>query len=600
MKTFLPKKFTSVIFITTVLLITLCTLSCKKSIDTQVDPFNFPPDLVTKVTSSVSGFVTDQNNAAVGGADVKVGAANTITDQYGYFEIKNVQVVKEAATVTVSYAGYFKGIKTYIATEGKAAFFRIKLLPKTNAGNINAGTGGSVSLTNGLNISLPANAVKNVATGSAYAGTVNVAAQWIDPTSEELNNIMPGDLRGINSDGDIKALTSYGMMAVELTGSSGELLQVADGKKSVISFPIPASISGSAPATILLWYFDEANGLWKEEGVATKTGNSYVGEVSHFSFWNCDVPNTYVHFDCNLVNASGGPMPFTDVKITNLATGTMRWGYTDNFGYVGGAVPDNANLLLEVYDYWGCSSAIYSQNFSTTNTNISLGTITVNAASSTAVVNGTVTNCSNAPITNGYLMVYQNGWYSRYQVTNTGTFAFNTYLCNGNPTAATLVAEDITSSQQSSPMNITLTAGPVAVGNIQACGISNTQFITYTYGGIAPVEFSSLNIGDTLTYTNGIPMTSRIGGFRIATGDLMNVEFTNTGIAVGSAQNVTDFYSSHIGQTSIPTPFSVNITEYGDVGQFIAGNFTGTVMVTVSSGTYPKNIVCSFRVRRSF
>ncbi len=65
------------------------------------------PDFATKVTSSVSGFVTDQNDAAVAGAFVSVGSMTTTSDRYGYFAVKNVDVVKEAATVTVTYTGYF-------------------------------------------------------------------------------------------------------------------------------------------------------------------------------------------------------------------------------------------------------------------------------------------------------------------------------------------------------------------------------------------------------------------------------------------------------------------------------------------------------------
>ena len=42
------------------------------------------------------------------------------TDEYGFFEIKNVQVVKTAAVVTVTKIGYFKGIKTFGATADKA------------------------------------------------------------------------------------------------------------------------------------------------------------------------------------------------------------------------------------------------------------------------------------------------------------------------------------------------------------------------------------------------------------------------------------------------------------------------------------------------
>ena len=129
-----------------------------------------PPDLSTKINSSVSGFVTDENDAAVMGASVQFGSSSITTDKYGYFEAKNVQVVKEAAVVTVIKPGYFKGIKTYMAKEGKAAFFRIKLIPKTTVGNVNAASGGTVTLANGLSIKLPSGSIVNAATNATYTG----------------------------------------------------------------------------------------------------------------------------------------------------------------------------------------------------------------------------------------------------------------------------------------------------------------------------------------------------------------------------------------------------------------------------------------------
>jgi Carboxypeptidase regulatory-like domain len=353
-------------------------LSCQKEVD-YVSVDTQGPDLVTKVTSSVSGFVTDENNLAVEGAAVVVGISNTTTDKYGYFEVKNVQVVKNAALVTVSKPGYFKGIKTYIAENNKAAFFRIKLLPLNNAGTIVSSTGGSVTLPNGMIVSLPANAVM-IASGSApYNGTVNVSMQWINPTASDLDQIMPGDLRGINTEGALKRLTSFGMVAVELRGSGGELLQIATGKKATLTFPIPAAIAGNAAASIPLWSFNESNGLWKEEGSATKTGNTYVGEVSHFSFWNCDVPNNYVQFSCTIKDQDGTPIPYATVKISLVSNPyNAGYGYTDSSGYVHGAIPDNAQLLLEVFSAYNCGTPVYSQNFTTTNVNVALGDITIN------------------------------------------------------------------------------------------------------------------------------------------------------------------------------------------------------------------------------
>lgn len=54
------------------------------------------------------------------------------------------------------------------------------------------------------------------------------------------------------------------MFAVELRSTSGEELQLGNGKK--VSFSIPAQ-SKSKPATIGLWSFDESKGRWKEEGI---------------------------------------------------------------------------------------------------------------------------------------------------------------------------------------------------------------------------------------------------------------------------------------------------------------------------------------------
>jgi hypothetical protein len=83
--------------------------SCQKQFSLESDGSGTtPPNLTTKISSSVSGFVTDENDAAVKNATVQFGSSTITTDKYGYFEAKNIQVVKEAAVVTVNKPGYFK------------------------------------------------------------------------------------------------------------------------------------------------------------------------------------------------------------------------------------------------------------------------------------------------------------------------------------------------------------------------------------------------------------------------------------------------------------------------------------------------------------
>lgn len=590
-----------------VLLFSICTLlfaSCKKTSDITAvnDPNNNTPDLVTKINSSVSGFVTNQFDAPVSGASVVVGTRTTVTDRYGYFEVKNVEVIKNAAVVTVSQQGYFKGIKTYMATEGKAAFFRIKLLPKANAGNVNAISGGSVSLSNGLNISLPANAVKNATTGDIYTGTVNVAATWIDPSSAELSNIMPGDLRGINTDSRMKILTTYGMAGVELTSTSGEPLQITDGKKATLTFPIPSTIAGNAPSTIPLWHFDETTGLWKEEGSAAKNGNTYVGEVSHFSFWNCDVPNNYVQFDLTLHNSDGSPIPFAQVRLTDLSgVNGNNFGYTDLSGYVGGPVPANIQLKVEVYINSLCASSNYSQTVTITNVSLSLGTIVINTSTSLATVTGTVVDCSNNPVSSGNVFVFED-WrqYTRYPLNTNGTFSFNRMLCSGTSTI-TLLPEDVTNAVQGLPVIQTLTTGVNTVGTLQACSVSTTQFLTWSVDGGTATTVSPPS-DSLLMFYNAFDNVFTIGANQtngIPTNNWVTFHMDGAGIAVGTTQALKFIVLSQVLNNNgliVPSIPVIHITEYGPVGSFIAGNFNASIID--SSTSISHTVVCSFRIRR--
>ncbi|MEO6731269.1 MAG: hypothetical protein ABIN01_08625 [Ferruginibacter sp.] len=583
-------KINDFFFVSIIAMLAVTFVSCQREISGQLDTPS-PPDLLTKITSSVSGFVIDENDLAVNGATVNMGGIGTLTDKYGFFEIKNVQVTKDAAVVTVTQPAYFKSIKTYIATEGKSAFFRIKLLPKNKAGNIDAAAGGNVTLSNGLNISVPANAVINATTKAAYTGQVSVLAHWISPLGKELNLIMPGDLRGLDTSGNLKLLTTYGMAAIELTGNGGELLQIGNGKKATITIPLHPSLSASAPATIPLWYFDETKGLWKEEGTAVKSGNSYIGAVSHFSFWNYDVPSNFVKFNCTITNAKGVPIQNVLVKVSVVSNRERTgFGYTDSAGYTGGAVPNNAQLLLEVFSEANCSNALFSQNFTTTTANVALGNIKV-ANASIAEITGNIVDCSNAPISNGFVIMAKTGTNYRYQVDKTGAFSFATPLCSGN-TDVTFSAEDYTALQGGSATLFKLVQGVNFVGSLNACGVSILEYINYTINGT-----SYFMAAPDVAQSSGNPPYINVKGY--SNTNSAAIYFANPAMAVGTTGSLSYFNTRQItDSTRILTPINVMVTEYGAIGQFLAGNFTG-ILTGAPPANLPYNVTCRFRVRRT-
>jgi hypothetical protein len=77
-----------------------------------------------------------------------------------------------------------------------------------------------------------------------------------------------------------------------------------------------------------------------------------------------------------------------------------------------------------------------------------------------------------------------------------------------------------------------------------------------------------------------------------------NVE--STGIAVGSTQAISYIYTNQFNNQNITITNNpvLHITEYGAVGEFIAGNFAAALIDNTTSQTHTIN--CSFRVRRNF
>lgn len=594
----LPKKLTLSVAAIVVAAMSFFIVSCQKELSGGGFTVNeTQPDLATKISSSVSGFVTNESDAVVEGATVQAGGVTTTTDKYGYFSIRNVQVVKNAAVVTVTKAGYFNGIKTFIADAGHAGFFRIKLLPKTTSGSFDAAAGGMVTLTNGLSITFPANAIR-LASGGSYSGQVNVAAQWLNPSAEDIIRTMPGDLRGLDTDGFMRVLTSYGMSATELTGAGGELLQIADGKKAAVSFPIPPGANASAPATIPLWHFNETNGLWIEEGSATKTGSAYVGEVSHFSWWNCDLPNATVPLTFDVVDGSGNPVGGVYVNI--VATSNNSWshagGYTDSTGHVSILVTANTQYTLSVYgDCGSWNNPTYTQDFSVGTTAVNLGDLTLTGPS-IATVSGTV-ECNGSPLSNAYVVMKQGLFTHRYPVNTDGTYSFTHTLCSGNATV-TFVAENLSTLQGGDPITYTLVAGNNTIPVLGACVNSIEQFINYTVNSSNyAIAYPSDSIIHYVNTQSTPPISYVYGGSNTGTspqGSTASFSFDQAGIGTGTSQPLLSFFSSQINDsTNVTGTPVVHITEYGNVGEFISGNFDCTI-----SGINTYTVTCNFRVRR--
>ena len=366
----------------------------------------------------------------------------------------------------------------------------IMLLEATIAGSVNSGSAETVTANDGSSVSFDGNFVKE--DGTEYTGNVDVVIRHLDPADEDMVMQMPGMLYAENEDGAERMLQTLGMLAVELIGSGGEDLNLAEGSTSEIRIPVDASLMSITPATIPLWSFDETNGYWKQEGFATLQGNMYVGNVTHFSFWNCDIPAEAITLCVTATNANNQPLNNLSISITSGTFGTT-YGYTNENGEVCGFVPSGEALELNVYSYDFCDDASLLTQVIGPFTADSDITIVVpdNPDIIQETAFGTFSTCDGADVTDGYVRLgYANQIFT--DAVTDGTFEINLLRCSDNNTFS-IQGSDYVNLQTTDSISYTFTTPVTDIGTISACN-AVTEFIQYTIdGGDSVIIFENIS-----------------------------------------------------------------------------------------------------------
>lgn len=420
------------------------------------------------VTTTIVGQVIDESGAPVAGAMVHAGYGNesTTTDERGAFVLAGIRAYQNLGTVRVTKGGYFPGSRSFLPVPGSNSV-RITLLTRELVGTMTASSGGLVT-GEGTELTLPANGFTRY--GAPYQGEVRVFMNSIDASSDEVFEEMPGALIGA-MDGAAQYLVSYGMLAVELADAAGNKLELAEGSEAEIRFPVAPTQSGSAPATIDLWHYDEALGYWVSQGVASLEGNEYVARVGHFSAWNFDIPNTGTTIEGKLIDAAGNGISGARVHFSDVTGGTMFM--TSSTGHFGGMVRVNSTLTLEVEVL--CAPLEWEVIHTTSAGPFSAPTVmaplTVSVPNATNVL-GTVIRCDGSVAVNAYVFV--NG---APHFCNQGQFSFTT--CTGS--CAVMACEPGTGGL-SGTNTYALSGLTQSLGVLLACNL------TVSTGSLADVE----------------------------------------------------------------------------------------------------------------
>ena len=459
----------------TLILASILYWACTKEFSIEGERFPRMPE-ITIEDVTLQGLVLDDEGKPVADALVETDMESTRTDRYGIFRLEQTPMNLNGGLVTVKKDGFFNGSRSLFYETTSTNFMRIRLVRKVLAGQV-AETGGIVKVGD-ANIEFPAGAFAIKGTNTTYQGQAKVYAAYLPANDLDILDEMPGNLFGIRNDSSFAGLETLGMMMVEIEGSAGQPLKLADGKDAKLDIPaLP-----TAPAMVPMWHFDERSGFWKEEGFATKSGNRLVTRVTHFSTWNWDLPYRVVKMKATFKTTEGMPLQNYRViiKRTNVTDNTKLsvQAITDSTGTINGPLPANEVVTLSIVG--SCGEPIYSKSIGPVGVDTDFGGFQVSIPNYTWItVSGRLIDCFDMPVKKGFFSLMAQNKVYRAGRDSTGNFELKFLNCN-TITAGDATGYDAVSNREGDIIPLNLSSGNVNAGDIKICGaVVQNQIINY-------------------------------------------------------------------------------------------------------------------------
>lgn len=408
-------------------LVSIGLSSCHKDIEEADEVITTP---VTQVEiqeltqSDVVGYIYDESDEPMADVEVSILGNSTRTNEFGVFVFRNTNLDVNGTYITANKSGYILGSDRIYPDNADVNHSYIKMMRLTTNTVVNGASGGNILVQGGGIIKFEPNTIVN-ADGVLHTGTVTVTAKRIAANDPDLADVMPGGLLAQDKDGYTRVLGTLGMVAVELRDANGNELNLAEGSQATVQFPINDNQLTDAPDQIALWSFDENVGLWVEEGFATKEGNNYVGQVQHFSFWNCDAPFPLVHICGTVLNADGSPAENISIEVVADVIYPTGYGVTDSEGRFCGKMPKGKELTITIF-YPGCQQEGFIYTVGPFDTDTELDPVSLSNVNN-GFITGTVL-CGGDPVSNGSVVVTINQQTTVYLTDENGNYSFNTSI----------------------------------------------------------------------------------------------------------------------------------------------------------------------------
>ncbi len=293
---------------------------------------NGTANLTVPGAGAIAGKAIDSaTGAGIPGVRVSAGSASATTDATGAFTL-NGAPTGSRVPVLFNSSTHTEGARIVATTAGSLADVQARLVKVAAAVDLPVVAGGTTTLTGSpTQVVLPANAVQR-ADGSLPTGNFKVTMTPINPAVDV--SVVPGDFTALNA-GAAVPLESFGAMGVQLTDAAGVALNLRSGQSATIRIPV-GSRDTAPPASLALYYLDNATGRWVQEGTATLAGTGtsayYQGTVTHFSTWTAARALDAVRYTSCIRSATGTPITLAYVQSEGISYSGTTSTYSDENG----------------------------------------------------------------------------------------------------------------------------------------------------------------------------------------------------------------------------------------------------------------------------
>ncbi len=278
-------------------------------IETDTATVSITIDDVAEPTSTVNARVSTPAGEVLDGVSIVAIAADNSTTNFTTGTDGRVNIELDVSQEYVlqftkdGYANQVTPVKT--PTENGAINLDITMVARGEVQTFNAADGGVFNGDELAAVSIQPNSFVD-ANDELVTGEIQVTITPVDVSNPSSLAAFPGEFTGTTNNGDTPII-SFGTVEYVFT-QNGEPVQLAEGVTADILIPIYIdTYQDGSPLqsgdTIPLWSLNEETGIWLQEGEGTvispiqigdssassPTGLYLSAQVSHFTWWNCDV-----------------------------------------------------------------------------------------------------------------------------------------------------------------------------------------------------------------------------------------------------------------------------------------------------------------------